>query len=311
MATEKEMLLEKWAEIRRSGGPGEFIRVDDSAVLPQYCGISVHGNYQFISISLAEPKSLNGTRVVRISESTRADGKLVQLFELLDENFLREFSTLCADLFSAARTTRDEPEALRRQSAAYVAWSKFFQPNQKMSLESARGLFAELTYLEMKMAPLYGFSVAIDSWKGPLGGHQDFVVEALAVEIKSIHRGATEVKISSEHQLDFPGNLTLRVYEVEEAAESSGESLSDIVSRIKSSLNYESSEKFMQLVLGVGFNFDEPLCTESRFVSHGWRDFDASPEAFPSIRAKSLQAGVSKVKYSLAISQIAAFEVSQ
>jgi hypothetical protein len=303
-----KLILEKWNHLRQSGVPGEFIRLDAESPLAQYCGVAAGGGLQFLSLSTSVPVSLVGTKVIKISQIQKPDGKHSQLFELTDSSFEREFLTLCGDIYAAAMSGSTEVEALARQAKAFQTWSKFFQPSQKLSMSSARGLFAELLTLKNQVIPKFGPSLAIESWKGPLGGHQDFQFSDSALEVKSINLGATSTKISSEYQLSFPGQLRLRVYAIstfESGPE--GSTLANLVSEISSTLETEARALFAELLSFVGFNLDEPLCTETKFVEVGVTEYEVL-EGFPAILPSDLRVGVSKVSYEISLATIAAFE---
>ncbi len=309
MSQHEGLLITKWNEIRSAANPGEYIRVDPSSKLAQYCGIGTSGNLQFLCISQESSKLLSGTRVIRISNSQRPDGKHVQIFELTDDKFQREFLTLSADMYEATLACLTEKDAINAQATAYLTWAKFFQPAAKMSVESARGLFAELLTLKDYAIPKFGQNEAVNCWRGPLGGHQDFVFGNEAVEVKSVHSDGIEVKISSEHQLTFDGDFTLRIYKIADSDNGPGTTLSELVTSISSQFNGDTKSKFLDLVSGLGFSLDEPLCATIKFLKLDLSIFDVKQDGFPSIKVGDLPPGIGKVSYSLALHAIKPYAV--
>jgi hypothetical protein len=307
MSTHEELLKSKWLELKNSASVGEFIRIDTTNPLALYCGFSAQGNLRLLAISQTVPKAIRGTKVVNISLTQRPDGKHALIFDLLDSKFEKEFLTLCAELYGATVQAIVEDSALSALENAYRTWAKFFQPATKMSIESARGLFAELITIRDYGFPKYGHTTTLESWRGPLGGHQDFVFAAEAVEVKSIHPDGTEVKISSEHQLNFDGPLELRICKVSDSETGEGLTLVDLVMQLSSLLDDKNKKTFVELVSEVGFSKDEPLCDSILFSDLGVLRINANSPGFPSIRVNDLNPGVSKVSYSLSLSEIRQF----
>jgi hypothetical protein len=307
MSAYEDLLKSKWLELKNSAGVGESIRIDTTNPLALYCGFSAQGNLRLLAISLVVPKALRGTKVVNISHTQRPDGKHALIFDLLDSKFEKEFLTLSAELYGATVQAIAEDSALSALENAYRTWAKFFQPAAKMSIESARGLFAELITIREYAFPKYGHTTTLESWRGPLGGHQDFVFETEAIEVKSIHPDGTEIIISSEHQLNFDGNLQLRVCKVSHSETGDGQTLVELVMQISSLLDDKNKKTFADLVSEVGFSKDEPICDSILFTALGSLIVDANSPEFPSIKANQLSQGVSKVSYSLALSAILPF----
>jgi hypothetical protein len=81
-------------------------------------------------------------------------------------------------------------------------WKKFFQTRRRpLSEEEVKGLIAELYVLE-GFAMAAGPSLALESWRGPLGSLHDFQHDAFKIEVKSwTNEMSARVSISDPSQL--------------------------------------------------------------------------------------------------------------
>ena len=109
-----------------------------------------------------------------------------------------------------------------------------------MSKEEQMGLFSELKVLRDYLIPKYGYSDSIHSWVGALGDKQDFLLENLAVEVKSYRMtSGHSVWISSKEQLNSDKNpLYLFACALNEV--DSGETIGDLVKSISEKIEHES-----------------------------------------------------------------------
>lgn len=66
-------------------------------------------------------------------------------------------------------------------------WRRFWGqiPRQLLSREQQLGLFAELWFLSMWLAPISGIEEAASRWRGPLGARHDFEWPGRSVEVKA------------------------------------------------------------------------------------------------------------------------------
>ena len=114
------------------------------------------------------------------------------------------------------------------------------QKEKKMSMNSAKGLYAELLVLkEYLKKKTYTQSDIIEGWHRPAPANHDFDYEDFSLEVKATSRDSTTVKITSEHQLmavdDKP--LHLHMYRVDNVNKSSEDSLGDMFIEIKELLD--------------------------------------------------------------------------
>ena len=105
------------------------------------------------------------------------------------------------------------------------------QKEKKMSMNSAKGLYAEFLVLKQYLEEnKFSKSDIINGWHRPAPANHDFDYEDFSLEVKATSRESTTVKITSEHQLmtvdDKP--LYLHIYRVDNINKSSEDSLGNM-----------------------------------------------------------------------------------
>ncbi len=117
------------------------------------------------------------------------------------------------------------------------------------------GLFGELVVLAA-LGERMPSERAVEAWKGPEDGAQDFASEGIAIEVKTTAGSHAHVPISSLDQLDGRSLRRLALLVVKIVEDPEGESLVTLVGRVRS-------------VLGCG-------ALEGKLALGGWRDQDAN-----------------------------------
>ena len=150
-----------------------------------------------------------------------------------------------------------------------------------------------------------------------MGSPKDFTVGRVALESKA-HRGAAPpyVAISSEHQLDDDGldALFLIVVELDRATTVSpeGTDLSAVARRVQERVQLAdpgAAEAFEAKLAATGFRWDDDY-TASPWVE-GRTTFYLVDEDFPRIGSSDAPAGVSEVRYRVALAACQGHEVEE
>ena len=190
-----------------------------------------------------------------------------------------------------------------------------FNKEKKMSMNSAKGLYAELLvlkeYLEEKK---YTQSDIIDGWHRPAPANHDFDYEDFSLEVKATSRDSTTVKITSEHQLmavdDKP--LHLHMYRVDNVNKSSEDSLGDMFIEIKELLDTGLENVFeMKCAEDAFCEYLGPkhMVLDYKFTVIEDFLYDVDQVNFPRIRKEKIDKGISKTSYNLDISAIDGFKI--
>jgi hypothetical protein len=185
----------------------------------------------------------------------------------------------------------------------------------KLSWESARGLYGEFLvikkYLIENKFPQINI---IEGWHRPAPANHDFDYEEFSLEVKTVSRDSTTVKITSQFQLDSIENKTLLLncFRIEKIEKSNVDSLGDLFNQIKS------------LLTPTVFNLFEIKCVEDTFCEY------LGPEStpldykftllednlyivdqllFPRVKKQDLNPAISKFSYSIDISSFERFKI--
>lgn len=231
------------------------------------------------------------------------DNQLKDIFSLFIENIVEEISKSVT-----------ENEALIETSNVVLKWKKLFDKInfQGLTLERQKGLIGELLLFNSLLDEDYSIDKLLESWTGPDYNDKDFHFGSFGIEVKLTSSKVPKVKISSERQLDSE-NLTrlyLVLYVVEEVKDK-GFSLNSIIDqiRVKINNNQNAIKFFNERLLLVGY-FDEDFDNYKRQYAFRKRNFYEVTSDFPRLVASDLPIGLFDTKYSIELSAIEQFLVS-
>lgn len=167
-----------------------------------------------------------------ISVSRNATGSL-DLFALMAEDLVASVS---------AQQRRDEQRALQFVLARVRAWQDFMQREGDgvLGAEAELGLMGELHVLSQVLDAAGDLYAAVDAWKGPVGGLQDFLIGHGAIEVKAtVAPVGFPARIGSLMQLDDSLVRPLFLVGVRLALATGGRTLPQAVAGLKEALNDE------------------------------------------------------------------------
>ena len=262
--------------------------------------------------SIPESRGLTVRMQDRDTEPRTAEVELV----LTDREQLGIFDLLIEDLVGAAEQPEDEKAGVGRFLARLSDWQRLLMrlvPGV-LNRENQQGLWGELWTLREVAAPATGFSAAIRAWRGPLGADQDIQLAGAALEIKTSTAHVLErLMIASERQLDAGPDIQLALIALSlDARPDHGETLPEMVRAVRSAA---SDAGCLQ-----------PL--DERLQLYGYRDEDADiyadlgytvrsriqfrvADTFPRVVSGDLKPGVTDVRYSVAVTACAPFQMGQ
>lgn len=223
------------------------------------------------------------------------------------------FLKLCLDLIEHVKTSEQNQDTFHTICRRLKKWQSLLSGKARnlLSANEVRGLYAELYFLaELLESDRSRESTVIQGWKGPEKTQHDFVLNDMAVEIKSVagdQRG--KVRITSEDQLDTHlGRLYLRVYFLSEVQDG-GESLNAIVRRIIRQLSHRENRDLFELKLESARYIDISYYDIPVFWVKDCRTYLVRDD-FPRITRKILPEGLEAVAYDLVLAGIDRFRIS-
>lgn len=271
-------------------------------VLGQY-GLMIQCNDNFI-----QPKreiKLKGIQI-KIDNTSTPNHLILLLKDLTDWEL---FLVLCNDLVHALKEY--DEDIIKNIVKRLERWQKLLQREtlKIMSKEEQMGLFSELKILQDYLIPKYGYGIAIRSWVGALGDKQDFLLENLAIEVKSYRITAGHsVWISSKEQLNSE-KQPLYLFGCALNEVTSGETIADLVQSISEQVETEKLlNEFIDKVEQYGYISEIQQESLSKLRLEKINGYEVEEE-FPKISLNHVSPLIKNMKYSIDLSGCSQFEV--
>ena len=314
-----------WNEVPKPSSPDREMlrRVDPEHELDFYRGRRFGGGYFLrlvVDSELPSPLVLPKLNNIAITMGLEASGRCELTVALANPDYLELFRALCADLISTTRflTRADQDQALLAVVARIIRWQGLLRSARGGILNSGEqlGLFGELMLLKDVFLARTDAFAALSAWRGPSGAEQDFQFARRLFEVKSQMASSDKlIRVSSEHQLDLvSGNIALyhQVFSTSDGAEGEGRTLRQMVDETRQLVLNSSPaavDLFQARLIEACY---EPLeeYDVHKLVLTG-RDVYEVTDDFPRISASDLPAGVSNLRYDLAIESCSAYKVEE
>ncbi|WP_461611215.1 PD-(D/E)XK motif protein [Cytobacillus kochii] len=219
------------------------------------------------------------------------------------------FLILCNDLINMMKEY--DKDVIKKVMLRLERWQRLLQRTslKVMSKEEQMGLYSELFVLQEYIIPAYGIKEGINSWVGPFGDKQDFLLERFAIEVKSyrITKG-NSIWISSKEQLNSEKNpLYLFVCALNEG--NNGETVEGIIQRIYKTIESKDlQENFIEKIESYGYVREVQKESLTKFKLEYLQGYEVSEE-FPKIALTSLSPLIKSVNYTIDLSGCSNFKV--
>lgn len=252
------------------------------------------------------------SKAVLVKEYLNDDGSYRYDLILRNIKYKDLFIKLCSDLFAYVQTEKDPIKYVAKIASRYTMWSKFWKnEGHQITDEVKQGLLGELLYLNRLLDKGINADSAVQSWKGPEGGNQDFIGDGWWSEIKTIRLSANTIKISSIEQLDANSTASrdcygyLVVYRINRDSPNHKLDLRDLIEKTHSRLkNYPNASQIFSNNLEIlGWNDDVakiPYTAELIELSI----FDATAQNFPKISRKYISSAIANATYAITLSNL-------
>ena len=246
--------------------------------------------------------------VIDIRSIKQPDGKFNAVIVLIEPDLLPLFISFCEDLCLFLSDCKYE-SLTRNLQNRIIRWHEMFKrgTSNLLSENEIRGLFGELHILERLIHHNhYDNYMIISSWIGSENSDQDFIFPELALEVKTLPHNQSNIRISSESQLDLM-HKSLYLICLQLARQPCGLSINDLEKRITKLFNDEElAEQFHYKLALRGF-ISIPEYEEYRFQIHHISSYEVTKE-FPAIRKSLLPPGISAVNYSISLDALAQYQ---
>ena len=185
---------------------------------------------------------------------------------------------------------------------------------RKMSSIHARGLYGEMLYLkDCILKKRYPVNKILEGWQRPSPSKHDFIFDDLSVEVKTITRNNSKVKISSEHQLESLNEkpLILAIYTFDYDGKDSKDSVGDLFTEL-----YQMLEKYdlENLFESKCFENNSYLGPKNEKLNYSFnliesKQYLVDQNDFPRIKRDNNIRFISNVNYEIDISAITNFRI--
>ena len=226
----------------------------------------------------------------------------IELKDLLYEDIFVKFATNAVNRIRRLEENQEAAQALVRRLRT---WKNAFKGEKPSGLSKAAqiGLYGELKMLETFMGIGVGYLASVKAWTGAEGGPQDFQIDGIAIEVKTLVQAEPQrFKISSARQLDETFfNALLIAHHKAHRQKDSGQTLPEIVSEIRENISDDLAalEQFEdKLVLAKYLDSDAGIYEEYGYGIVETSYYRVRP-GFPKITESQLPLGIGKVTYVL------------
>lgn len=192
---------------------------------------------------------------------------------------------------------------------------KMAEREMEISLIACMGLYGELLQLKEFLINAPEQEKILAGWNRPAPANHDFDYENEALEIKTISKDKTTVKITSAFQLEAPTGkiLHLKIYRLEAIEDRTTDSLGDLFTEIRGIINTDSlREEFELKCVNDKLKYGGPgvVTLPYKFVQIEEMKYLVNPSSFPRINRQTIPASISNISYSIDLSAIESFRVN-
>ncbi|MCK1672597.1 PD-(D/E)XK motif protein [Bradyrhizobium sp. 150] len=314
-------MLDPWNDIPASIDPGvdNVRRVEVAYPIDFRRGRDFFGRYIFVLEGRAQAGELPPVPKlggIDIDTTFDASGTCRLVLTLLDRADFELFKVLCQDLLkSTSCLARGENgRGLVIVLGRLGRWQGLLRrrSEQLLSANQIIGLLGELLFLRDHVLPALGH-VAINTWRGPFGDEQDFVIGGWIIEAKTqLSTADQRFHVSSEAQLDTSSGRILLLHQtIGASAENNpvSRSLNDLVEEIRGELaSQDAALVGFELALVESGYRTRPEYDDSKYVLVRRMAYEIRDD-FPKITPTMLMPGVEKVKYQISIEACRTFEI--
>lgn len=303
-------LQTKWNEICSS--KEGYILISSEHKLSFHIGYNSSHQKSFIVLDSGMVANIPSSAAI-LTKCIKTDNGLYCLQFSLQSNKLEEvFTLLCWDLMDS---THDKDNPIEKLINRYYSWHKLLQKGNGLLLSNTqiKGLIGELLYLE-KVIEKYGEEIAINSWVGPDGFDQDFILLDKWVEVKATTISADGVTISSLQQLERNdyGELSIFFMDKTSRNDNTAYSLEKVICSIENKLTTQNSrDKFWCKLMRCGClkyhlsRYSEPLYRVAENRTY------CVKEDFPRLIRATVPTEVISVKYVISLASIKKFQLTR
>lgn len=316
-----EQLEQQWLKI--SADVPEIglssIRISSICIPDLFLGIDSEG---FRNLILSVPKAYKLSFRAIVKENLSIDFFREShhiVLKLINDPFRDLFNDLILSLYSKIGQIAAPDEYVQEFIRAFHRWNGFFSGRSMQSLsdEALKGLFGEMIVLknDLETSEPYLTDQVLESWKGPYDARHDFETDTDCTEVKTMEQHKTQVRISSEFQLENVPDKALRLCIVSLANDSeNGKTVSELITTIREIIYNRGGDLSIFVAALSRKGIFGAILSEYdhlRFIPLQLSLYDCSRELFPKLTPQNLADGITEVIYSILLSQLEPHKISE
>ena len=314
-----------WREIKipRKDNTLNVRRADVEHSLDYWFARDLQGRYVLCFDSGAEVPALSSVPKpagIEVNALAFGEAGCRLVLTLLETEQFDIFRALCLDLMrSTAELSRNESGAgLSITLKRLRRWQSLLEKARQDLLTTSKitGLVGELLVLRDLLLPRMNTFDAVQSWRGPYGDEQDFLMAGSIIEVKTqLSTSDRYLPVSSEEQLDTTSGPILICHQTLDvpADEAGGAvSLNGLVSSLADPMatsDHAAADLFQTALLEAGYRRRDEY-GRPYWLLNG-RSFYEVRDGFPRITAGMISGGIDRVRYRIAVQACAEFEIGE
>ena len=286
-----------------------YQRVNSTHPLDLYLGIDETARWTLLLISEYSPLKVASSRMILVKSGKRPDNKWSLSFSLVEDAYKDMFVLFCKDIIASSGNIANKEKATHFISRRYNEWREMLANAREnlLSPEEIKGLLGEMYFLKEYLSEMYGAEKAAMSWTGPKRLPQDFIIDDIWFEVKTVSSSRSEVQISSIEQLDCenPGELVVIRADKTSTTNAHALNLNILYKALLAQLpDDDSRERFSTMLLRHGY-YPRPEYEdeEHTFEIKNVTRYDVTQD-FPCLRRIALPESVGEAKYALILATI-------
>lgn len=239
---------------------------------------------------------------------------------LLDSEQFDVFRTLCADLMNATTHLGKEQSlaGLTITLTRLRRWQGLLEKAHSNVLSQSKiiGLVGELLILRDFLFPGLSIPDAVQSWRGPYGDEQDFLLAGRIIEVKTqLSTADRNLNISSEDQLDTgsgPIMICHQTLDVPASDQGDACSLNGLIAAMAemiAGVDIAAADLFQSGLLKAGYSKREEY--DRPFWLLNTREYLEIRDGFPRIVPSMLEPGIGNVRYRIAVQACAEYKIGE
>lgn len=241
------------------------------------------------------------------------------IITLIEERFNDVFNAFIVSLFFKVRDIVNPLVAAKEIAKTYFEWSEFFTEKIKnqLSLTDLMGIVGELFILnnEIIKADAVSINDILRGWTGPYGKGHDFVFDKTDIEVKTIEISKTDIRISSEYQLELTAGkcMYLKVLKTEINI-NQGKSLSVFIDIVRNSIIEKVGD--LSILLRGLHKYGISIHNMKEYDNYNFNikeefTYDCCIDGFPKLVRSEIPAEISSLSYLLKTTLLEKFMIEK